>query len=170
MKLMKKSSRMKGKHTSGKCVAKWPFLPTKKSKLSLGNSKTFKSFTVSSTCAGAWWTSLALQQIQVCAPVSSGLAQSNAQAVLLNALREAFSSCLTKLSSHMSYVFRLQSVYLISPSFSLPLPLLSTPLSPEENNHNVPIACRNRQLSSPLPSGHTLVSQLPSTYESFCFD
>lgn len=108
--------------------------------------------------------------LQVCARVSSGLAQSSAQAVLLNALREAFSSCLTKLSSHMSYVFRLQSVYLVSPSFSLPLPLLSTPSSPEENNHNVPIACRNRQLSSPLPSGHTLVSQLSSTYESRCFD
>lgn len=57
--------------------------------------------------------------LQVCACVASALAQSNAQAVLLNALREAFSSCLTKLSSHMSYVFRLQSVYLISPSFSL---------------------------------------------------
>lgn len=96
--------------------------------------------------------------LPVRACVSSALAQSNAQAVLLNALREAFSSCLTKLSSHMSYVFRLQSVYLISPSFSfsLPLPLPSSP--PPRPQKRITIMCLSlAETDSSAPPCHLVI-------------
>lgn len=73
--------------------------------------KLFGVFIAPGAAAESWWTALALPSFYrfmvrfVCV-----LVWSTTQPVPLNALQEAFSSHLTKLASHMSYVFRLQTV------------------------------------------------------------
>lgn len=83
-------------------------------------------FTVPSSSAEPGELAGLTAPLQACARVSPALAQPKAQAVPLHALREALSSCLTKLPSHMSHAFRLQPVYLISPFLS-PLPHFPPP-------------------------------------------